>query len=224
MAPEIEDIEAKIAKIGGGFASKREDLRIEKASLQTTKTVLENELKSLLSGAMPFCLIPKQIKSLETQIKKDSEITKKQFEKEILDEKLNQILAVLDQKTLWKGVPDESKLKDSLNSKITKVFDSKKSLKKDMKNLFNFSLLESTNILNLLENLTLHISKLDKDSKQFDKISDKLNQIETALSNAPNDDEIGPLISKLNTLHEEQGMIKNEIDHLEKSNYTKYLS
>jgi len=216
LAPEIEEIEAKIAKIGGGFASKREDLRIEKASLQSTHTLLENELKLLLSGTMPFCLIPKQIKSLETQIKKDSEITKKQFEKEILDEKLDQILAVLDEKTLWKGVPDESKLKDSLNSKITKVFDSTKSLKKDMKNLFNFSLLESTNILNLLENLTLHISKLDKDSKQFDKVSDKLNQIETALSNAPNDDEIGPLISKLNTLHEEQGMIKNEIDHLER--------
>ena len=225
LAPEIEEIEAKIAKIGGGFASKREDLRIEKASLQSTHTVLENELKLLLSGTMPFCLIPKQIKSLETQIKKDSEITKKQFEKEILDEKLNQILAVLDEKTLWKGVPDESKLKDSLNLKITKVFDSTKSLKKDMKNLFNFSLLESTNILNLLENLTLHISKLDKDSKQFDKVSDKLNQIETALSNAPNDDEIGPLISKLNTLHEEQGMIKNEIDHLERkvTTQTTYL-
>ena len=225
LAPEIGDIEAKIAKIGGGFASKREDLRIQKASLQTTKTVLESELKSLLSGAMPFCLIPNQIKSLETQIKKDSEITKKQFEKEILDEKLNQILAVLDEKTLWKGVPDESKLKDSLNSKITKVFDSTKSLKKDMKNLFNFSLLESTNILNLLENLTLNISKLDKDSKEFDKVSDKLNQIETALSNAPNDDEIGPLISKLNTLHEEQGMIKNEIDHLERkvTTQTTYL-
>jgi DNA sulfur modification protein DndD len=251
LAPEIEEIEAKIAKIGGGFASKREDLRIEKVSLQSNKTVLENDLKRILSGAMPFCLIPKQIKSLETQIKKDSEITKKQFEKEILDEKLNQILAVLDQKTLWKGIPDESKLKDSLNSKITKIFDSKKSLKKDMKNLFNFSLLESTNILNLLESLTqkgviitknmklikskevqktfseiteqllvssndLNISVLERVSKEFDEISDKLNQIETALSNAPNDDEIGPLISKLNTLHEEQGMIKNEIDHLER--------
>jgi len=251
LAPEIEEIEAKISKIGGGFASKREDLRIEKASLQSDKTFLENDLKRILSGAMPFCLIPKQIKSLETQIKKDSEITKKQFEKEILDDKLNQVLAVLDQKTLWKGVPDESKLKDSLNAKITKLFDSKKSLKKDMKNLFNFSLLESTQILNLFESLTQkelrtpkdtaltnskklvkefsvvidqmiqkyhggNISELERVSKEFDEISDKLNQIETALSNAPNDDEIGPLISKLNTLHEEQGMIKNEIDHLER--------
>ena len=216
LAPEIKEIEARMSKIGGGFASKREDLRIEKASLETNGTVLENEIKSLLSGSMPFCLIPKQIKSLEAQIKKDSEITKKQFEKEILDGKLNQVLAILDQKTLWKGIPDESKLKDTLNLKISNIFNSKKSLKKDTENLFNFSLLESTNILNLLENLTSNISKLDKGSKEFDKISDKLNQIETALSNAPNDDEIGPLISNLNNLHKEQGMIINEIEHLER--------
>jgi len=216
LVPKIEEIEATMSKIGGGFASKREDLRIQKASLETTRTVLENEIKSLLSGTMPFCLIPKQIKSLETQIKKDSEITKKQFEKEILDEKLNQVLEMLDEKTLWKGIQDESKLKDSLNLKISKIFDTKKSLNKDAENLFNFSLLESTNILYLLEHLTTHISKLDKDSNEFDKISDKLDQIETALSNAPNDDEIGPLISKLNNLHKEQGMVINEIEHLER--------
>jgi len=212
----IEEVEAKISKIGGGFASKRQDLRIEQTSLQTTKTYLENELKSSLSDTMPFCLIPKQIKSLETQIKKDSEITKKQFEKEILDEKLNQVLAILDEKTLWKGIPDESKLKDSLNLKINKIFDSKKPLKKDTENLFNFSLLESTNILNLLENLTTHISKLDKDSKVFDKISDKLNQIETALSNAPNDDEIAPLMSKLKYLNENQADSKAEITRIDR--------
>ena len=216
LTPEIDEIEAKISKIGGGFASKREDLRIDQSSLQGTKTVLENELKSLLSGAMPFSLIPKQIKSMKTQIDKDSEITKKQFEKEILDSKLEKILAVLDQKTLWKGIPNESKLKDSLNSKITKIFDSKKTLKEDATNLFNFSPLESMNILNLFDNLTSNVSKLEKSSNEFDKISDKLNQIETALSNAPNDDEIAPLISKLKTLNGEQSMLMNEIDHLER--------
>jgi DNA sulfur modification protein DndD len=212
---EIHTLEDKISKIGGGFASKREHLHLKKASLEINRTYRESELKSLLSGAMPFCLIPEQIKSLQNQIKKDSEITKKQFEKEILNEKLNQILAILNQKTLWKEIPHDSKIKELLNSKITKVFESKKYLKQDIKNLFNFSLLESTNILNLLHNLvTTHIPKLEQESLQFDKISDELNQIETALSNAPNDDEIGPLISKLNILHKEQGMLENEIEHL----------
>jgi len=215
-----EEIEASISKIGGGFASKREDLRVEKTSLKTTYTALENELKSLLSGAMPFSLIPKQIKSLETQIKKDSEITKKQFEKEILDEKLIQVLAILDEKILWGGISDTSKVKNSLNSKITKIFNSKKSLKKDMENLFNFSLLESTNILNLLENLNKYISKLEKDSKEFDKISNKLNQIETALSNVPNDDELGPLISQLKFLEKESGRLESEYKRLDKKKTT----
>ena len=213
---EIQDLEAKISKIGGGFASKREELRLKKASLEITHTISESELKSLLSSAMPFCLIPKQIKSIQSQIKKDSEITKKQFEKEILDEKLNQIIEVLNQKTLWKEISNDSKIKELLNSKITKVFESKKSSTQNIKNMFNFSLLESTNILNLLQGLVAtYIPKLEQESTKFDKISDELNQIETALSNAPNDDEMGPLISKLNTLHKEQGMLENEIDHLE---------
>ena len=72
------------------------------------------------------------------------------------------------------------------------------------------------NILNLFDNLTSNVSKLEKSSNEFDKISDKLKQIETALSNAPNDDEIAPLISKLKTLNGEQSMLMNEIDHLER--------
>ena len=215
VSSEIEDFEAKITKIGGGFASKREDLRITQSTLTSSRTVLENELKSLLSDSMPFSLIPKQIKSIKNQIKSDSEITKKQFEKDILDDKLEKVLAVIDQKTIWKGVSNESEIKKQLYSKLSKVLDSKKVMKDDVKNMFNFSSLESTNILNLLDHLELSVSKLQKSTLEFDKISDQLDQIKTALSNAPNDDEVGPLISKLNGLHKEQGILQNEIDHLE---------
>ena len=215
VSSEIEDFEAKITKIGGGFASKREDLRITQSTLTSSRTVLENELKSLLSDSMPFSLIPKQIKSIKNQIKSDSEITKKQFEKDILDDKLEKVLAVIDQKTIWKGVSNESEIKKQLYSKLSKVLDSKKVMKDDVKNMFNFSSLESTNILNLLDHLELSVSKLQKNTLEFDKISDQLDQIKTALSNAPNDDEVGPLISKLNGLHKEQGILQNEIDHLD---------
>ena len=215
VSSEIEDFEAKITKIGGGFASKREDLRITQSTFTSSRTVLENELKSLLSDSIPFSLIPKQIKSIKNQIKSDSEITKKQFEKDILDDKLEKVLAVIDQKTIWKGVSNESEIKKQLYSKLSKVLDSKKVMKDDVKNMFNFSSLESTNILNLLDHLELSVSKLQKNTLEFDKISDQLDQIKTALSNAPNDDEVGPLISKLNGLHKEQGILQNEIDHLE---------
>ena len=44
VSSEIEDFEAKITKIGGGFASKREDLRITQSTLTSSRTVLENDL------------------------------------------------------------------------------------------------------------------------------------------------------------------------------------
>src|SRR5207249_660264 len=40
-------------------------------------------------------------------------------------------------------------------------------------------------------------------------------KLQTALTNAPHDDEIGPLISELNSRHEKLGSIKKEIEHLE---------
>ena len=215
VSSEIEDFEAKITKIGGGFASKREDLRIKKFTLEANQTVFENELKSLLSGSVPFSLIPKQIKSVKNQIKNDLEITKKQFEKDILDDNLEKVLAVINQKTIWKGVANESEIKKQLHSKLSKVLDSNKVLKDDEENLFNFSHLESTNILNLLDTLTSSISNLQKTTVAFDKVSEQLDQIITALSNAPDDDEVGPLISKLNELHKEQGILQTEIEHLE---------
>jgi DNA sulfur modification protein DndD len=216
ISNEIATLEAKISKIGGGFASKREDLKAKKAFLEMKRSSLENDLRGLLSGPLPLTLIPKQIKSLKSQMKKDEQVIKNQFEQEILNEKLKEITSILNSKTIWRGISDESKIKETLFSKLSAVFDSKKLSKGDMVNMFNFSTLETTNIMNLLDNLhSLHVSQLKNASLEFHKVLDELDQIDIALVNAPNDDEIGPLVSKLNKLHEEQGILKNEIEHLD---------
>ena len=69
--------------------------------------------------------------------------------------------------------------------------------------------------MNLLDTLTISVSDLQNTTVEFDKVSEQLDQIITALSNAPNDDEVGPLISKLNELNKEQGILQTEIDHLD---------
>ncbi|MBC8502144.1 MAG: DNA sulfur modification protein DndD [Nitrosopumilus sp.] len=216
ISNEIATLEAKISKIGGGFASKREDLKAKKAFLEMKRSSLENDLRALLSGPLPFTLIPKQIKSLKSQMKKDEQVIKNQFEKEILNEKLKEITDILNSKALWRGISDESKIKETLFSKLSTVFDSKNLSKGDMVSMFNFSTLETSNIMNLLENLhSIYVSQLKNGSIEFQNVVDELDQVDVALVNAPNDDEIGPLVSKLNKLHEEQGVLKNEIEHLD---------
>ncbi len=223
IVKEIDTLEAQITKIGGGFASKREDLKAKKAYLEMTHVSLEHDLRNMLNGSLPFALIPKQIKSLQSQIKKDEEILKKQFEKDILDEKLDEINGILNSQTLWRGIPDELKIKETLISKFSKIFDSEKILKSDMTSMFNLSSLESSNVLNLFEELdTTTVPNLKKSSLEYYKVSEQLEQIDVALVNAPKDDEIGPLITKLNKLYERQGELKTSMTDLEQQVSTKH--
>ena len=83
--------------------------------------------------------------------------------------------------------------------------------------MFNFSTFESANIISLIDNLGTGLDNLKETSQEYSQASDDLQKIDVSLVNAPNDDEIGPLISDLNSLHENQGILKNEIEHLEKT-------
>ena len=220
ITKEMDTLEAKISKIGGGFASKREDLKAKKAFLEMKQASLENDLRDMLAGPLPLCLIPKQVKSLKSQIQKDESILKKQFEKEILDEKLSEISLSLKSAKFWAGIDADSNIKEKIAKNISLLFALDKSEK--LSSMFNFSPLESSRIISLIDDLKIeHLDNLKKISIEYSKVSDQLQQVDVSLVNAPKDDEIGPLISQLNGLHENQGVLKNEIDHLEQQVATK---
>lgn len=218
---EIDVIEAKVSKIGGGFASKREELKAKKSFLEMKLTSLENDLRGMISGPLPLCLIPKQTESLRLQIQKDEKVLKKQIEKEILDEKLDELSKSLNSEQFWKGIDTTFQIKEKIIQNISSLFSSDEKTEKNI-SVFNLSTLESANIISLIDNLkTRYLDNLKETSQEFSQVSDDLQKIDVSLVNAPNDDEIGPLISNLNSLHENQGILKNEIEHLEQQVTTK---
>lgn len=215
---EIDLVETKISKIGGGFASKRNDLKAKKSFLEMKLTSLQNHLKTVLAGPIPFCLIPKQIESVKSQIKNDEKILKKQFEKEILDE----LSESLNSDKLWNGIGVDSNTKERIIQNISPLFSSGQKPDKYARSMFNFSTMESAQIMSLIDELnTNHLDSLNEISQEYSQTSDDLQKIDVALVNAPNDDEIGPLVSDLNSMYENHGMLKNEIEHLEQQITTK---
>ena len=71
-------------------------------------------------------------------------------------------------------------------------------------------------ILSIIDNLkTNYLSSLEERSQEFSILSDELQRLDVALVNAPNDDELGPLINELNQMHKEKGILETEINHLE---------
>ena len=228
LGREINTIEAQVSKIGGGFASKRGELKTKKASLQMKKISLESDLRTVISGPTPLGLIPQLIKSLKSQIVKDEKILKQEIRQEILHEKESELSKLLKSKKLWNEIDTDSQSKEKLIEDILSVFESEQ--KSKTSSMFNLSPLDYANILTLFDNLkTKYLQNLKKLSDEYRDVNDKLQKIDTSLVNAPNDDELGPLISKLNSLHEEQGVLKTEAGHLEqqissKNSYLKMLN
>ena len=228
LGREINTIEAQVSKIGGGFASKRGELKTKKASLQMKKISLESDLRTVISGPTPLGLIPQLIKSLKSQIVKDEKILKQEIRQEILHEKESELSKLLKSKKLWNEIDTDSQSKEKLIDDILSVFESEQ--KSKTSSMFNLSPLDYANILTLFDNLkTKYLQNLKKLSDEYRDVNDELQKIDASLVNAPNDDELGPLISKLNSLHEEQGVLKTEAVHLEqqinsKNSYLKMLN
>ena len=228
LGREINTIEAQVSKIGGGFASKRGELKTKKASLQMKKISLESDLRTVISGPTPLGLIPQLIKSLKSQIVKDEKILKQEIRQEILHEKESELSKLLKSKKLWNEIDTDSQSKEKLIDDILSVFESEQ--KSKTSSMFNLSPLDYANILTLFDNLkTKYLQNLKKLSDEYRDVNDELQKIDVSLVNAPNDDELGPLISKLNSLHEEQGVLKTEAGHLEqqissKNSYLKMLN
>jgi DNA sulfur modification protein DndD len=214
----IDNLEARISKLGGGYATQRDKLKEKKAYLEMNLAVIENNIKNLCAGSLPFCIIPNELKQVEEQLEADQELLKKQFEREILDKNFGQIKSDISSAKFWSDFKLDSAVKTKITSQIFEMFEEKINSKQydGGHGVLNFSTLETSNLLNMVDKIKNELPKeLEKETIEFSKITDELQKIETALANAPKDDEIGPLISELNSHYENLGTLKAEIDHIE---------
>lgn len=213
---EIEDNESKIVKMGGEFSLQRDDLKSKKILYQLKIEKLIENIRNLCSASLPFSLIPTQLQEIKDQLQNDEIALKNNFEKEILQTNLTQIKSDILSEGFWQGIVDNA-TKEKLVSKISDIFDKKMhGDSKGEQGVFNFSLKDNVGILEIIDesNGTI-LEQLEKETTEFNEVREELDRIDTALINAPRDDEIGPLVSKLNELNRDLGTIEAEISHLD---------
>ncbi|HXG74814.1 MAG TPA: DNA sulfur modification protein DndD [Candidatus Nitrosotenuis sp.] len=227
---EIDEIDGKIARIGGEFAVKREELKAKQSLYKMRLESVSKNIQELCGTALPFSLIPKELEELAKQLKNDETILKQNFEKEILSSNMNEIKQSIQLENFWKQFNFDNSTKEKLISKIFSVLDEKiESRSREQVGVFNFSLKDAEKILSIIEESNGPIlERLEKETLEYNEAVEQLRLIDVALINAPKDDEIGPLISKLNSLHQKVGMLEAEISHIDqqiasKSAYIKHL-
>jgi len=214
---EIEEIEIKLQKMGGEFSMKREELKSKKILNQVRLDNFAQKIAELCSQVLPLSLIPNHLDELKKQIQNDEHSIKSNFEKEILQSNLKNIKTELDSDNFWHEISADKKIHNQLLQKISALFEQHiESKSKVYQSNFHFSIKEYQKILEIIEESKGQTLKsLETLTQQYNEIREELDKIETALINAPRDDEIGPQISKLNGLNKELGTFEAEIAHID---------
>jgi len=212
---EINVFEEKISKLGGGYASKRAELKEKKIQLKAKLEQIEEEIRNNCADILPFTLIPKQLESVKKQLEIDQNILKNTFEKEILESNFSNIKSKVNSKKFWGGVSVDSKVKNELLSKLSSLFEeTTEGSSVTEKSLFNFSVDDTSKLIGLIKKIKNNTGKLlEKSTKKFSETYDELQIVEMSLTSAPTDDEIGPLISQLNEVSKEIGSLQTEIEY-----------
>ena len=210
---EINIIEAKVSKLGGGFASKRAEFKEKQLILRVKVDQIEDQIRDICSNTLPFMLIPKQLENVQNQLETDQTLFKNTFEKEILESGFAHIQSKVNSKKFWDDLTVDSTIKNELLSKLSNLFEetTEKSSVTE-KPLFNFSAIDISKLIELINKIKNDTGKqLEKSTKKFNETYDELQKVEVSLASVPKDDEIGPLISQLNQMNKDIGVITAKI-------------
>ena len=219
----ITQKESTISGIGGGYADMRGDLLTKKAVLSEKMSHQRRQIQDSLAEDAPFHLVPSLLERLDGQIKADAEIMKRRFELDVERQMASRIRQKLSEPGFWPDGVNRS----IMSAKILDAVGCTNGVKADAP-LFGLSPDDAAKITQSIENATKNSKSLLGMIDTHARMAERMDKIESDLSKIPRDDELGPKISEINSLHQEVGILRAEIAHIEqqvssKRSYKKIL-
>ena len=205
VGTQITHQEEQIAKEGGNYARRREELKVQQGTLKEKIEMLETQIREECNELLPFALVPSLCKQLYNRLMKESEI-----------EEWNSAQSVL-QRLLEDLEDDEQLSPDARNSIIKRItnllseqLQSSETLE-DLHQVHHLSTLESQQLLSWINSCLFEIpERFHKLHQQFEENNDQLQEVETVLGRIPSDEILKPLMQELSVLHQQLGGLKKQ--------------
>ena len=215
---KIEDQERQIAMEGGGYASKREQLKIRRQKLDEEIELIKEEIRGLCANLLPFAYVPDLCVALRNRLEREEKeqqrVAAVAFLNTILDDLIKDIskadfLSLLrvsqEQKLkIARGVIDELRSRiNSMNKVCEEIIHPLSSVER--REILRWINISVTRIPSHLVNLSARLEKLVRERQK----------IESFLFRVPPDEVLGPLLKKLGELHKELGALQARYRALE---------
>lgn len=211
---EIEELEDKISGIGGGFAARRAELRAVLDSDVAARDSLERRIRDMCGSVLPFSIIPGRMRELEEQVLRDQELQRVRAGEEIARSILDAVRRRVGSESFWEGLgipPGAGKrARDGLMPMLSAGPGSDSG-----DGVFDYSAAQAGRILDVAGRAGGPImSELEESTSRLVEAGERIARAQAALSSAPDDDEIGPVFSRLKERIKSLGGLQAELEHL----------
>ena len=211
--------ESRITTEGGGYAAKRESLKLQQEQLLSDIEVLENRIRNLCGELFPFALVPGLLKRLGERLLKEMELDDWETRNQALNSQNTKVLEILASETFWNEAALSDQQIETIRTKIEPLL--KIGLERpeslwDFKKIRDRSPSEYDRLLEWID------ACLNDVPQEFCELNDtlkeaqlELQEVERALQRVPTQEVLRPLIKKLSDLNQNLGQLDKRVQDAE---------
>lgn len=202
----IRSKEEGVSGLGGGYAQMRGDLLTRRAVLREKARHEARGIAESMSEDAPLYLVPDLLGGVGRQLRSDLDAMAARSSGEALKRYADSLKEELASHAAWPGGPPTEAQMGVINSKIDAAAGEPRT-----RAFFDVSPGDAERLLQKIEAVGNGpggmLGMLDGHAETLEL----LGKAESDLAKIPRDDEIGPLVTEINGLHEEAGMLKGEV-------------
>jgi len=218
---EIVQQEQTVAKEGGSFSRKREDLKTEKTKLDHDVLKTENEIRELCAGLFPFSITQKYCCALKKDLIEEDTLQSRIRSQEIIHSNIGELDNILQSPAFWSDVMIPTNQKEKMREKLITLMHHHLATDEDVKKkqiVHHLSQYESNQLLQWIDTATNSTPKKMQDlSEQLEKLTMQRQKVVERINRAPSDEVIAPYITKLNELNQNFGKYSEQLQTFDES-------
>ena len=213
---QIEGAEARISRLGGGFAARREEAKAELAAARSEHEASCQRLRDMCAGALPFSLVPARLARLRGAVHEDQEAQRRRAGQAMLRAGMDRIASRLDADGFRAGAGlDADGAERAARLVARAAADEADGADRMPEPPMGLSESQAAGLVRAMDEADRAAKGLAEHADAAAASAERIAGIESSLARAPRDDEIGPLVSVVGRLHAEEGRLRAESDHIE---------
>lgn len=221
LEEQVELQELIIAAEGGGYAAKRESLKVQQGQLLADIEALESDIRDLCGELFPFALVPDLLKRLEERLFKEIELDEWEAKNLALESVNTEALETLVSATFWDDVSLSKSQIESVRAKIKPLLKTRLERPETLRGFKKTRDRSPSEYDQLLEWIHVCLNEVPQEFRELNEALTEaqleLQRVEQDLQKVPAEDVLKPLIEKLSLLNQELGQLHKQEQEAEQS-------